>query len=194
VNEAIRAYSEALDEDARALFFPELVDSSTLSSSDADTLSSVSIGNCPVAHCSSGVRDLTILTRVHPTNRNSSVPEQKQPTPTDHPSSSLRPPKQSPSLPTRTPKKPGRHILMQDTPPSSPTPPHSRTPTEFNSLADSLDASLIRVRFPDRPFERKIHHPPLRHVGSAGRWYIVCVGRQVGVFNEWYASCMYLPS
>lgn len=46
-----------------------------------------------------------------------------------------------------------------------------------------LDESLVRCRSSN--CQRAIEHPERGSQGSQGRWYFVCCGRKVGIFNEW---------
>ena len=46
-----------------------------------------------------------------------------------------------------------------------------------------LDESYVQLR--DSTCVREIHTPPRGERGPMGRWYIVCVGKAVGIFNNW---------
>ena len=98
--------------------------------------------------------------------------------------------------------------LARTLPPQPPTPPaqglNAPTVTQSHSLPQSqtrepvievadhsdigdvfdLDASYVQLR--DAGCVKAIHTPPRGECGPKGRWYIVCVGREVGIFNDWY--------
>jgi len=46
-----------------------------------------------------------------------------------------------------------------------------------------LDDTYVQLR--DSACVRAIHTPPRGQRGPSGRWYIVCVGKAVGIFNNW---------
>ena len=46
-----------------------------------------------------------------------------------------------------------------------------------------LDAAYVQLRDPD--CVKAIHTPPRGERGPLGRWYIVTIGKSVGVFNDW---------
>ena len=47
----------------------------------------------------------------------------------------------------------------------------------------TLDESYVRLR--DEGCVQAIHTPPRGERGPLGRWYIVTIGKSVGVFNDW---------
>ena len=70
-----------------------------------------------------------------------------------------------------------------------PTQPHSAGVTAsspndiiLGNIFD-LDEQLVRRRTPD--CDPSIHRPARGIQGSQSRWYFVCCGRRVGIFNEW---------
>jgi len=52
-------------------------------------------------------------------------------------------------------------------------------------LRDIYELDDIYVQLRDSTCVRAIHTPPCGQRGPLGRWYIVCVGKTVGVFNNW---------
>lgn len=52
-------------------------------------------------------------------------------------------------------------------------------------LGDVFDLDDTYVRLRDPNCLRQIYVPPRGKQGPKNRWYIVCVGREVGVFNDW---------
>lgn len=88
-----------------------------------------------------------------------------------------------PSVSINPPEKPSQRRNRID----HRSPPPTYTQPRPHPMFSNLDPNMIRVRFPQRPFERTIHCPPGGVVGTnRQRWYIVYVGRKVGIFNEWY--------
>ena len=79
---------------------------------------------------------------------------------------------------------------------SSPISPTSND-TILGDIFD-LDERLVRRRTPD--CDSTIHRPSRGIRGSQSRWYFVCCGRKVGIFNEWCVcsccgSCLvYIPT
>lgn len=55
-------------------------------------------------------------------------------------------------------------------------------PFDLGDIYD-LDNSYVQLR--DPACVRAIHTPPRGQRGPSGRWYVVCVGKTVGVFNNW---------
>lgn len=62
-------------------------------------------------------------------------------------------------------------------------------------MSDTFDLALINIRFPRRTHTREINCPPQGEVGTnRARWYVVLVGKKVGIFNEWYVfRAIYTP-
>ena len=58
--------------------------------------------------------------------------------------------------------------------------------SDHSDLGDVFDLDLSYVQLRDAGCVRAIHTPPRGQRGPKGRWYVVCVGREVGVFNDWY--------
>lgn len=65
--------------------------------------------------------------------------------------------------------------------PDHPPRPHSND-IDLGDIFD-LDESLVQRRTPN--CDSTIHRPTRGTQGSQGRWYFVCCGRKVGIFNEW---------
>ena len=51
-----------------------------------------------------------------------------------------------------------------------------------------LDASYVQLRV--QGCVRKINTPPRGHRGPKGRWYFVCIGKVVGIFNDWFVYAL----
>lgn len=66
---------------------------------------------------------------------------------------------------------------------SPPSPPETYPNDPVLGDVFDLDESLVLRRSPD--CDRTINFPPRNRQGSQGRWYFVCCGRKVGIFNEW---------
>jgi len=75
--------------------------------------------------------------------------------------------------------------------------PQTREPVievaDHSDIGDvfDLDASYVQLR--DAGCVKTIHTPPRGEHGPKGRWYIVCVGREVGIFNDWYVCTQTFP-
>ena len=93
------------------------------------------------------------------------------------------------------PRKLSPPPLHQGLGPPTPTRSHNHPPAETIGLAHAvpnhldlgdiyyLDESYVRLR--DLDCVRRIHTPPRGERGIKGRWYVVTVGREVGVFCDW---------
>jgi len=57
--------------------------------------------------------------------------------------------------------------------------------TDDFDLGDIYDLDVAYVQLRDPGCVREIHTPPLGKRGPLGRWYFVCVGKTVGIFNNW---------
>ena len=64
--------------------------------------------------------------------------------------------------------------------------PPTYSELSLHPMVSQFDPNMIKIRFPRHHHERVIHCPPQSIVGTnRQRWYVVFVGREVGIFNEW---------
>jgi hypothetical protein len=85
----------------------------------------------------------------------------------------------------------GAHVTDQrydgKLPSSRPRSPPGAQPNNVLGDIFDLDESLVKRRTPD--CDTTIHRPPPGSQGSQNRWYFICCGRQVGIYNEWCVCC-----
>lgn len=56
---------------------------------------------------------------------------------------------------------------------------------DHSDLGDVYDLEVSYVGLRDAGCVKAIHAPPRGQRGPKGRWYVVCIGREVGIFNNW---------
>jgi len=104
------------------------------------------------------------------------------------------PPSPTPLPRTISPQLLTPHVHQHTNPPTvtqscSLPQPETREPviaaSDHSELGDVYDLDHSYVQLCDIDCVRAIHTPPRGQCGPKGRWYFVCVGREVGIFNNW---------